>query len=117
VSDRSPEIDFDAFGPPTAPAPETRGNVEGPVEAARRHHEEVFETPTRTPTKNVTPIPRPIAIFWPTRTGGPGHICVIVSESVDPMYRCTTCEAAVKGNHECWAQAASRKMVAAYEEA
>jgi hypothetical protein len=114
VNERSREIDFDAFGPPTAPAATdghsaTGGNLD-PVEAARRHHEQEFEALPHI-AKNVTPIPKPLAVIWPTRTGGDGHICAIVGwNAEEPLLRCT-CEAAVKGNTECWAMAATRRMV------
>lgn len=107
MSERSPEVSFDAFGPsepllthfvgddcePDGHRAETEASegdrvIEpGPdpfataVEAAQAHHEAVYDPPRadRPHAKNVTPKPRyPMAVVWGSATGGQGHVVAII---------------------------------------
>ena len=146
MSERSPEVSFDAFGPsepqshfvgddcePDGHRAETEASegarviqpdpdpFAAAVDAARAHHEVVFEPPRdetaysrvdRPKGKNVTPTPTyPIAVIWGSRTGGAGHVCAIVGTNADgPVLRCT-CEAGILGSHDCWAMTATRRIL------
>ena len=165
MSDRSPEVSFDAFGPsepqshfvgddcePDGHRAETEASegarvIDPPepfaaaVDAARAHHEQVYDPPRdglvgehavrpnldgdaptysrvdRPKGKNVTPKPRfPIAVIWGSATGGSGHVCAIIGTNADGAVLRCTCEAALLGSRECWAMAATRGLLYVVEE-
>lgn len=124
MTDRSPEVDFDAFGPTTLNDERDTQTIPpepfaAAVDAARAEHNAVVEEWTahtldqRPPTKNVTPTPTyPIAVIWGSRTGGAGHVCAIIGTTPEgvPVLRCT-CEAGILGSHDCWAMTATRRIL------
>jgi hypothetical protein len=124
VSERSPEVSFDAFGPPTEPVhvpphvtqPEPEEfDLSTVMETAMAEHEAMVEEDRveRPRVKNVTPKPRyPMAVIWGSATGGQGHVVAVIGVKPDggPVLRCT-CEAAILGGRDCWAVEYTRLML------
>lgn len=54
--------------------------------------------------KQVTPLPLPTAIIWPSRTSSPTPHVVTLG-----LWHCT-CEAAVLGNRDCWAITEAKRL-------
>lgn len=98
-----------AAGPPvtTAEIRIAAGVVQDPLLQALAEHEQmagdVIEQ-SESRGRNVSPTPLPVAIIYPSRTGGQAPHVVTLA-----LWHCT-CEAAVLGNRECWAITEAKRL-------
>lgn len=112
---RSPVIvDDEPPKPVLEPAPM---NLDEAIAAEQAHQQtleppEVIEKPD-TRARNVTPPPHPLAIVWPSRSGGKGHVVGIIDYPEGRAVACN-CEAMLsitKRPKGCWAMQATRELL------
>jgi hypothetical protein len=101
------EIDVDAFGPltyPSAPDP-----LQVAVAEAAAAQVAALQPPPKAQPRSPRPpasIPMPLAIIWPSRTGGTGHVVVFTDEGPE----CHVCEAG-QNNNRCWATKTAAEII------